>query len=93
MLCQLNEVTTMDLMHDKIFEFACLQDLLGLITCFVSQHTEQASFQIKLGKKAPIYLIALYFTFDVPFGILVKAGIYFYLSATDWRHLMSEMAR
>lgn len=35
MLCQLNEVTTMDLIHDKIFEFACLQDLLDLITCFV----------------------------------------------------------
>lgn len=89
----MNEVTTMDLIHGKIFEFACFQGLLHLITCFVSQHTEQVSFQIKLGKKAPIYLIALYFTLDVPFGILVKAGIYLYLSVTDWRRLMSKMAR
>lgn len=79
----MNEVTTVDLIHDKIFEFACLQHLLHLITCFVSQHTEQVSFQIKLGKKAPIHLIALYFTLDVPFGILVKAGIYLYVTVTD----------
>lgn len=65
----------MDLIHDKIFEFACLQDLLDQITWFVSQHTEQVSFQIKLGKKVPTGLIALYFTLDVPSGILVKAGI------------------
>lgn len=65
----------MDLIHDKIFEFAHLQDLLDQITWFVSQRTEQVSFQIKLGKKVPIDSIALYFKLDVPFGILVKAGI------------------
>lgn len=65
----------MDLICDKIFEFACFQDLLDQITWFVSQHTEQVSFQIKLGEKVPIDLIALYFTLNVPFGILVKTGI------------------
>lgn len=65
----------MDLIHDKIFEFARLQDLLDQITWFVSQRTEQVSFQIKLGKKVPIDSTAFYFTLDVPFGILGKAGI------------------